>query len=145
MIDDEMRDMLLMSKDTRGAIREMNDAFKGESDLESQFVAEEHNNKLQVRKVITRKRTLDRLATAKGRPLEPIMEERLYKDQYALVAVDTEQQKRVRNESLKHKARLISGTNRSTTNSNFRFGEEDTFLTGGGLPGRRQQDDEDDE
>ena len=122
MIDDEMRDMLLMSKDTRGAIREMNDAFKGEGDLESQFVAEEHNNKLQVRKVITRKRTLDRLATAKGRPLEPIMEERGHKDQYALVAVDTEQQKRVRNESLKHKARLISGTNRSTTNSNFRFG-----------------------
>jgi len=46
MIDDEMRDILIMSKDTRGAIREMNEAFKGDGDQESLFVAEEHNNKL---------------------------------------------------------------------------------------------------
>jgi hypothetical protein len=30
MINDEMRDMLMMAKDTRGAIKEMNAAFLGD-------------------------------------------------------------------------------------------------------------------
>ena len=30
VINDEMRDILMMAKDTKGAIQEMNDAFKGE-------------------------------------------------------------------------------------------------------------------
>lgn len=37
MIDDEMRDMVMMSKDTRSAIREMNEAFSGEQ--ETEFIA----------------------------------------------------------------------------------------------------------
>lgn len=39
MIDDEMRDMMLMSKDTFGAIREMNEAFSGENQTE--YLAQE--------------------------------------------------------------------------------------------------------
>ena len=30
LINDEMRDILLMAKDTKSAIREMNEAFRGE-------------------------------------------------------------------------------------------------------------------
>ena len=139
MIDDEMRDMLMMSKDTRGAIRDMNDAFKG--DQETEFVAKEQGNKIKVQK-ITRKRTLDRLATAKGRPLEPIMELEADYGSQALVPVNTEHIKKKRNDSLKHKARLMSGNPRSQQNSNnyMGFGREDTFLTGGGLPGRGKGD-----
>lgn len=44
VIDDEMRDMLSMSKDTRGAIREMNEAFAG--DQETEFITEEQDNKI---------------------------------------------------------------------------------------------------
>jgi hypothetical protein len=58
MIDDEMRDMVMMSKDTRNAIREMNEAFSGEH--ETEFIAEEQNNKIKVQKV-TRRRTFDRM------------------------------------------------------------------------------------
>lgn len=35
--------------------------------------------------------------------------------------------------------------NRSSSNSYLRFGQEDTFLTGGGLPGKRHYEEEDDE
>jgi hypothetical protein len=146
IIDDEMRDMVIMSKDTRSAIREMNDAFSGEQ--ETEFIAEEHNNKIKVQKVVTRKRTFDRMKTAKGRPLEPIMELEadLVTNDFALVPVNIGDEKKKRNDSLKHKARLMSG-NRSTNPSYLNFGREDTFLTGGGLPGRRsrEEDEEEDE
>jgi hypothetical protein len=33
LIDDEMRDMLMLSKDTSNAIREMNEAFAGDIDV----------------------------------------------------------------------------------------------------------------
>ena len=33
-INDEMRDMLLMAGDTRGAIKEMNEAFNGEAEFD---------------------------------------------------------------------------------------------------------------
>ncbi len=92
MIDDEMRDMLMMSQDTRSAIREMNEAFAG--DNQTEYIAEERNNKIKVSKV-TRKRTLDRLATAKTRALEPIMEET--NNRYAIVPVDDKEQRKKRN------------------------------------------------
>ncbi len=36
LLNDEMREMLMMAKDTKSAIREMNDAFKG--DQESDYI-----------------------------------------------------------------------------------------------------------
>jgi hypothetical protein len=33
LINDEMRDMLMMAKDTKSAIREMNEAFSGDQDI----------------------------------------------------------------------------------------------------------------
>lgn len=71
LIDDDMRDMLMMAQDTRSAIREMNEAFAG--DQETEYIAEEKNNKIKVKKVV-RKRTVDRVTTAKTRALEPILE-----------------------------------------------------------------------
>lgn len=89
LINDEMRDMLMMSKDTRGAIREMNDAFTGDADVE--YIAQVHNNKTKVKKVARRK-TVDRAAvTAKDRELEPIYE---VDDSRALIAFDNPKQKK---------------------------------------------------
>lgn len=45
MIDDEMRDMLMVSKDTRSAIREMNEAFKGEG-TETEYIAQDIGSKI---------------------------------------------------------------------------------------------------
>lgn len=97
LIDNEMNDMLSMSKDTRSAIREMNEAFSGDQEVE--FITEESNNRLKVLKK-TRRRTVDRVATAKTRALEPILEER--NDEYALVPVKgNEELKKARNNSIK--------------------------------------------
>jgi hypothetical protein len=57
MINDEMRDMLMMAKDTRGAIKEMNAAFAGDQEVD--YVAEVRNKKTKVKKV-TRHKTVDR-------------------------------------------------------------------------------------
>jgi hypothetical protein len=57
MINDEMRDMLMMAKDTRGAIKEMNAAFAGYQEVD--YVAEVRNKKTKVKKV-TRHKTVDR-------------------------------------------------------------------------------------
>jgi hypothetical protein len=71
MIDDEMRDMLMVSRDTRSAIREMNEAFKGEG-TETEYIAQDIGSKIQVQKIVRR---VDRVATAKTRALEPILEQ----------------------------------------------------------------------
>ena len=47
MIDDEMRDMIMVSKDTRSAIREMNEAFKGEN-TETEYIAQDVGSRIQV-------------------------------------------------------------------------------------------------
>lgn len=47
-IDDEMRDMLMMANDTRSAIREMNEAFEGDQEVE--YIAEQVNDRLKVHK-----------------------------------------------------------------------------------------------
>jgi hypothetical protein len=57
------------------------------------------------------------------------------------VPVNQGEEKKKRNDSLKHKARLMSGNHRSANPSYLSFGREDTFLTGGGLPGRRSKED----
>ena len=90
-IDDEMRDMLMMANDTRSAIREMNEAFEGDQEVE--YIAETVNDRLKVHKQ-KRKRTHDRLATAKARALEPIMEEK--DNEYALVLHDSQKNYKIR-------------------------------------------------
>ena len=61
-------------------------------------MSEEVGDRLRVHK-LKRRRTVDRLATAKQRPLEPIMEE---KNEYALVQVKQDPEiKKKRNESIK--------------------------------------------
>lgn len=65
--------------------------------------------------------------TAKNLPLEPIWEER--DDTRALVPVTYETQRRARNALLKHKAKVTPGYN-------YKRGNDDTFVTGGGVPGR---------
>lgn len=79
-----MRDMLMMANDTKSAIREMNEAFEGDQEVE--YIAETVNDRLKVSKQ-KRKRTHDRLATAKARALEPIMEEK--DNEYAVVLHDS--------------------------------------------------------
>jgi hypothetical protein len=70
IINDEMRDMLMMSKDTKSAIQDMNAAFAGDQDVE--YIAQVHGNKTRVKKVARRK-TVDRASvTAHNRALEPI-------------------------------------------------------------------------
>ena len=54
VINDEMRDMVQMSKDTYGAIRQMNEAFNGETEFK--YVAKvDRANKTQVEKVEVKK------------------------------------------------------------------------------------------
>lgn len=111
-------------------IREINEVFEGKEGYE--LVSEIKDDRMIVKK--QRKKTFDRLATAKGRPLEPILEEN---NDYALVPVvkDREEAKRKRNEGIKQRARLVSGRTDNRPHY-YQFGKEDTFLTGGGLPGK---------
>ena len=81
LINDEMRDMLMMAKDTKSAIKEMNEAFSGE--LVVDYVATVRGKKTKVSK-ISRRQTVDRNAlTAQNKELEPIYE---VDDSRALVA-----------------------------------------------------------
>ena len=50
MINDEMRDMLMMAQDTSGAIKEMNEAFSGEQEFDY-ITTVTKGNKTKVRKV----------------------------------------------------------------------------------------------
>lgn len=69
-------------------------------------------------------RRVDRVATAKTRALEPILEQQ---NEYQLVHVNHEVIRKKRNESLKQKARIMSGTRLPK----MRFENDATFLTGG--------------
>lgn len=68
LINDEMREILLMAKDTKNAIREMNEAFRGDQEVE--YVVTKHKNKTKVSK---RKKTVD-ARQALTAPLQPIYE-----------------------------------------------------------------------
>lgn len=57
LINDEMRDMLMMAKDTGGAIKDMNSAFAG--DAEFDYIPQTKGKKTKVRKVM-RQKTVDR-------------------------------------------------------------------------------------
>ena len=56
---------------------------------------------------------------------------------FALVPVNTEKLKKKRNDILKQRAKLITGE--VSKNPYLSFGREDTFVTGGGLPGRNRR------
>lgn len=62
------------------------------------------------------------------------------KNDYALVPVAQDPDlKKKRNDSLKTRARLVSGRAENKPNP-YTFGKEDTFLTGGGLPGQKREE-----
>ena len=63
-------------------------------------------------------------------PLEPIYETVEQDDTLAVVPVTYEAQKKARNALLKHKAKMGG-------EKYGRLGKDDTFVTGGGLPGSR--------
>ncbi len=78
------------------------------------------------------------------------MEETIADNTYALVPVNNQHLKKKRNDILKQRAKLITGE--LGKNPYLSFGREDTFVTGGGLPGRNRrtanvepEEDEDDE
>lgn len=90
--------------------------------------------------------------TAQNKALEPIWEsEEQVDNSFALVPVNNDKLKKKRNEILKQRAKQITGE--LGKNPYMQFGREDTFVTGGGLPGRnrrtanvqQENDDEDDE
>ena len=92
-----MLDLARNSDQRSDMIREINEVFEGREDYE--LVSEIKDDRMVVKK--QRKRTFDRLATAKGRPLEPILEE--VNNEYALVPVvkDRDEAKRKRNDNIK--------------------------------------------
>lgn len=104
----EMNEIMRMANDTSDAIKEMNEAFQGET--ETEFIATQIQDRLEVQKVSKRKQSLGRAMTAKHRALEPIYE---VSNEYALVPVDNSALKKQRMERLKHRARLVSGRERS--------------------------------
>ena len=53
IIDDELRDLKMMSGDTIAAIREMNDAFEGEQEINYTATVDK-NDKLTVTRVVTK-------------------------------------------------------------------------------------------
>ena len=55
----------------------------------------------------------------------------------ALVPVNNARLKKKRNDILKQRAKLITGE--LGKNPYLQFGREDTFVTGGGLPGRNRR------
>lgn len=59
LLNDEMREMLMMAKDTKSAIREMNDAFKG--DQESDYIQfRDSKSKKSTFKKVVRQKTVER-------------------------------------------------------------------------------------
>ena len=73
-LNDEMRDMLMMSRDTKTAIREMNEAFSGEQESDYIHFKDSKTKKSKVKKVV-RQKTMERPhGTAQNKALEPIME-----------------------------------------------------------------------
>lgn len=58
VINDEMRDMLMMAQDTSGAIKEMNEAFKGDNEYDY-ISTMTKNNKTKIKKV-RRQKTVER-------------------------------------------------------------------------------------
>lgn len=124
-----MRDMLLMAGDTRGAIKEMNEAFNGEAEFD--YVEQRtKTGRLRIKKVAKRRdNTTGRMAnTAKDRELHPIQED-LRDDSMALVAYDPIEKKKVRKD-LKQRAKkhVVENLGKNP------FADQSTFVTGGGLP-----------
>jgi len=75
--------------------------------------------------------------TAQNKALEPIMESEEVDNTFALVPVNNGRLKKKRNDILKQRAKLITGE--LGKNPYLSFGREDTFVTGGGLPGRNRR------
>jgi hypothetical protein len=109
LLNDEMRDMLMMARDTKTAIREMNEAFTG--DLDSDYIQfkDAKTKKSKVKKVV-RQKTVERPhGTAQNKALEPIMESEEVDNTFALVPVNNARLKKKRNDILKQRAKLITG------------------------------------
>lgn len=137
LLNDEMRDMLMMSRDTKTAIREMNEAFTGEQESDYIHYKDSKSKKSKVKKVV-RQKTVERPhGTAQNKALEPIMESEEVDNTFALVPVNNGRLKKKRNDILKQRAKLITGE--LGKNPYLSFGREDTFVTGGGLPGRNRR------
>ena len=137
LLNDEMRDMLMMSRDTKTAIREMNEAFTGEQESDYIHFKDSKTKKSKVKKVV-RQKTVERPhGTAQNKALEPIMETEEVDNTFALVPVNNARLKKKRNDILKQRAKLITGE--LGKNPYLSFGREDTFVTGGGLPGRNRR------
>jgi hypothetical protein len=131
--------MLLMAGDTRGAIKEMNEAFNGEAEFD--YVEQRmRNGKLRLKKVAKKRdNTTGRMAhTAKDKELHPIQED-LRDDSMALVAFDPIEKKKLRKD-LKQRAKkhVVENLGKNP------FANQNTFVTGGGLPRQRKEEDEED-
>ena len=133
VINDEMRDILMMAKDTKSAIQEMNDAFKGEQEVD--YVPVVKGNKVRVKKVARRKTVERQASTAHNRELEPVYEVQDQDDSRALIAFDNPKQKKRERLLLKERAKQVTG---ELGKNPYLFGKESTFVTGGGLPGRQK-------
>lgn len=140
ILNDELNEMLQVSSNTRGAMQEVNDAFSGNTAPEFN-IDYDKNNKLRIKKQKKRRGHSDARAinTAMPQALEPIFETVEQNDQFAVVPVTYEAQKKARNALLKHRAKMAGGD----PYANNRIGKDDTFVTGGGLPGARRNRDED--
>jgi hypothetical protein len=113
-----------MSKDTYGAIRQMNEAFNGETEFK--YVAKvDRANKTQVEKVEVKKTPV----ITKSLGLDYDVD-----DSMALVPLDSTEHKKQKREMLKERAKLITGP---MGKNPYTHGKA-TFVTGGGIPGRNR-------
>lgn len=110
----------------------MNDAFAG--DYDTTYVPVQQGKNFRVKKVTKSRRGASEVRvskTAKPRELEPVTEFANEDNDMALVPVTYQQQRKARNALLKHRAKMTVG------NATFK-GSDDTFVTGGGVPGRHK-------
>ena len=145
-INDEMDDFLNVADGGFGNIKDINDAFEGKAAVEKQefdIVYDDNEPggikfKKSKRKPSV-KRNAPKTAQIESKNLDPIMEESKVAEtnNMQLVPVTYEAQKKQRNNLLKMKAKAMQN---KTGKVLFDIDTgENTFITGGGVPGKKKQ------
>jgi hypothetical protein len=153
-INDDMEEFLMMAKPGTSFLAEMNNAFEGKDNSIYEVVEErkvktsnvdsdEPEYTFKLKKVGYNVQKKESLTDVLKRPLEPIREEL---NEMAIVPVTYDHQKKQRNEMLKQKAKLLSqGIPKQSNGARVLYDEdlfnppkEKTFVTGGGVPGKRK-------
>ena len=160
-LNDDMQEYLMLAKPGTSIIDEMNNAFEGKAD--SNFIYEVYEERktktsdgdpesvFRVKKVgmKAQKRVSTKdIKEMMKEPLEAIKEDPMIENDMQLVPVTYDNQKKARNEILKQKAKLLkNGIPQQSNGAKVLYDsdlfepptKEKTFVTGGGVPGKKRR------